>query len=180
MASGFIDWSFWRWRQAVRESSCGWRREMRKALIRIAAASALLWVATALGQSFTGLASVRNDGTLVVDGRAIRLYGIYIPPTEESCRTFERPPKCAPRAVLALDFKIAGFVRCEPMARNEDGTLSALCRSEGTDLSAYLLERGWALALPDAPFEYVALERIARSRGFGVWGLSLEPRRPAK
>lgn len=153
---------------------------MRKTFVRIAAASALLWVATALGESFTGLAAVRSDGTLVVDGRIIRLYGIYIPPTEESCRGFERPLKCAPRAVLALDFKITGFVRCEPKARSDDGTLSALCRSEGTDLGAYLLERGWALALPDAPFEYVALERIAHSRGLGVWGFALEPARPAR
>ena len=153
---------------------------MRRAFIRIAAAGALLWVVAALGESFSGLASVKNDGSLVVDGRAVRLYGIYSPPTEESCRTFERPPQCAPRAVLALDFKITGFVRCEPKGRNDDGTLSALCWSEGTDLGAYLLERGWALALPDAPFDYVALERIARSRGFGVWGLSVEPRRPVK
>jgi len=153
---------------------------MRKQLIVMAAAGVLCWAAAAFAESFTGLASVKNDGSLVVDGRPVRLYGIYIPPTEESCRTFERPPKCAPRAVLALDFKITGFVRCEPKARNDDGTLSALCWSEGTDLGAYLLERGWALALPDAPFDYVALERIARSRGLGVWGLSVEPRRPLK
>ena len=28
-----------------------------------------------------------------------------------------------------------------------------------------------ALALPDAPFEYHALEKIARHRGLGVWGM---------
>jgi endonuclease YncB( thermonuclease family) len=145
----------------------------------IGGVSIMLLVATASGADFTGLAMVRDDGTLSVDGRAVRLYGIYIPPTEESCREFERPPRCAPRAVLALEFKITGFVRCEPRARDA-GTVIALCRSEGTDLSAYLLERGWALALPDAPFEYIARERIAHSRGLGVWGYAVEPARPRR
>ena len=44
----------------------------------------------------------------------------------------------------------------------------------GEDLSAYLLEQGWAVALPDAPFEYQTLEKIARSRGFGVWGTPVD------
>ncbi len=120
-------------------------------------------------------ALVQRDGTLRVDGHTIRLYGIHIPPTEETCRTHERPIRCGPRAALALEFKIQGFVRCHPIARNADESLVALCRADGVDLSAYLLQRGWALALPDAPFEYVALERIARHRHLGVWGLSIEP-----
>jgi len=128
----------------------------------------------------TSYAFVERDGALRVQGRTIHLYGIHIPPTEETCRTFERPVRCSSRAALALEFKIHGFVRCTPVERRADGSLTAVCRADGTDLSAYLLERGWALALPDAPFEYVALERIARERGVGVWGLPVErvpPRR---
>ena len=120
-------------------------------------------------------AIIRDDGTLRVKGRTIRLFGIHIPPTNRACRRFERPPKCAARAALALDFKKgANFVHCEPKWTNEDGTLTALCRVKGEDLSAYLLERGWAVALPDAPFEYLTLERIARHRGFGVWGIPID------
>jgi endonuclease YncB( thermonuclease family) len=120
-------------------------------------------------------AIVRDDGTMRVRGRTIRLFGIHIPPTNRSCRRFERPPKCASRAALALEFKKgANFVHCEPKWKNEDGTITALCRVKGEDLSAYLLERGWAVALPDAPFEYQTLERIARHRGFGVWGIPID------
>ena len=50
----------------------------------------------------------------------------------------------------------------------------ALCRVGDEDLSAYLLTRGWAVALPDAPFEYSALEKIARQQGIGVWGLAVD------
>jgi endonuclease YncB( thermonuclease family) len=124
-------------------------------------------------------AFVERDGSLRVDGRTIHLYGIHIPATEESCRTNERPVRCSSRAALALEFKISGFVRCEPIDRRDDGSLTARCRADGEDLSAYLLRRGWALALPDAPFEYVALERIARQRNVGVWGVPVDriPRR---
>ncbi len=120
-------------------------------------------------------AFVQDDGSLRVSGYTIRLYGIYIPPTAQSCRMFERPITCAPQAALALDFKIgADFVHCVPQTHNEDGSITAVCRVGDTDLGAYLLSRGWALALPDAPFDYAALEKIARHRGLGVWGLPVE------
>lgn len=122
-------------------------------------------------------AFVNDDGSLRIKGRTYRLYGIHIPSTAQSCRSFERPVQCGTRAALALDFKIQGFVRCEPRDQNSDGTVSAYCTTDGEDLAAYLLERGWALALPDAPFEYQALEKIARHRGLGVWGFPVE-RRP--
>lgn len=113
-----------------------------------------------------------------VSGRTYRLAGIYIPPSEQSCRTFERPVACGSRAKLALEFKIgANFVRCERQSKNEDGTLNAVCRVNGEDLAAYLLTQGWAMALPDAPFEYMALEKVARHKNIGVWGIPLEPRK---
>ena len=135
----------------------------------------LLLAMTAAVADISGYAFEQDDGSLRMSGRIIRLFGIYIPPTAQSCRAFERPITCAPQAALALDFKIgADFVHCEPRSKNEDGSIVALCRVGGADLSAYLLERGWALALPDAPFEYAALEKIARHKGVGVWGLALE------
>lgn len=133
-----------------------------------------------LAADITSYAFVQRDGTLRVQGRTIHLYGIHIPATGEACRTFERPVRCSSRAALALEFKIHGFVRCTPVERRPDGSLTAVCRADGTDLSAYLLERGWALALPDAPFEYVALERIARERGVGLWGLPVERAPPRR
>lgn len=128
--------------------------------------------------AMSSYAFVNDDRSLRISGRTYRLYGIHIPPTGRSCREDERPVKCGSRAALALDFKISGdFVRCEPRERRDDGTISAVCTASGVDLAAYLLERGWALALPDAPFEYHALEKIARHRGVGVWGFPVDPRR---
>ena len=72
-------------------------------------------------------AFVQPHGTLRVSGGSIRLYGVYVPPTEQSCRTFERPIECGTRASLALDFHIGvEFVHCEAKVRHHDGSLTAL------------------------------------------------------
>ncbi len=122
-------------------------------------------------------AIVQDDASLKVSGRTIRLFGIYIPSTGRFCRTFIRPVRCGSEAVLALNFRIQGFVRCKAQSRNRDGSLNAVCFVDARgsvlepdkDLSAYLLKQGLAVALPDAPFEYVMLERIARAQRQGIW-----------
>lgn len=136
----------------------------------------LLVSGQASARELVGHAIVRGDGTLLIKERVVHLDGIYLPPTERQCRDWIRPVRCDSRAVLALDFKIKGFIRCFPRNENEDGSLNAVCYvdrtsfSRGEDLAAYLIERGWAIALPQAPFEYHAIEKIALSRKLGVWG----------
>jgi len=120
-------------------------------------------------------AFVQDDGALRISGNVIRLYGVYIPPTGHTCYTFVRPMPCGTRASLALDFKIGvEFVHCTERSRNPDGTINAACTARGEDLSAWMLQSGWAVALPDAPFEYAAMEKIARAKGVGVWGIPVE------
>ncbi len=131
---------------------------------------------TLLANTFSGLASVAEDGSLRLRQRSVRLWGIYLPRTAEDCLAHTRPPRCGPRAALLLEQRIAGFVRCVERGRAEDGTLLATCHTdysafdEGVDLAAWLLQQGWAVARPEAPFEYQALERIARRNGLGLWG----------
>jgi endonuclease YncB( thermonuclease family) len=123
----------------------------------------------------SSFAFVRDDGSLEIANRLIHLYGIYIPPTDHTCYTFVRPIPCGTRASLALAFKIGGdFVHCTPRADNPDDSVTASCTWNGEDLSAWMLQQGWALALPDAPFEYAAMEKIARARGIGVWGIPID------
>lgn len=130
----------------------------------------------AIAQSdISSFAFVQDDGTLKVSGTLIHLYGIYIPPTDKTCYTFVRPMPCGTRASLALDFKLGGdFVHCIERARRPDGSITASCKLGDEDLSAWMLQKGWAVALPDAPFEYAALEKIARARGFGIWGMPVD------
>lgn len=141
----------------------------------LTAAMMLLVSVTLLAFDISSYAFINNDGTLRIRKRTIHLYGIYIPPTDRTCRGRTSPVKCAPRAVLALDFKIgANFVRCNITGKKADGSLIGMCYVDDEDLAAYLLERGWAAALPDAPVEYQILERIARNRSLGVWGIPVD------
>lgn len=133
---------------------------------------------SAAAQDISSFAFVREDGALQVDGHLVHLYGIYIPPTAQTCHTFIRPIRCSSRAALALDFKISGdFIGCTIRATNPDGSSIASCRSGQDDLSEWMLQRGWAIALPDAPFAYAAMEKIARSHGIGIWGIPVEMQR---
>ena len=137
----------------------------------LAIAIAMGSVAAAAAPDIVSYAIVLDDGSLRVQGRTIRLFAVFIPPGERICRTTIRPVRCAPRAALALDFRIgARFVRCQRTGGRRDGTLVAICRVDGQDLGAYLIGQGLALAGPKAPFEYSALERIARARRLGLWG----------
>jgi endonuclease YncB( thermonuclease family) len=126
----------------------------------------------------SGHAFVQDDASLRIGNRTVHLFGVHVPRTSQACRTFERPIKCAPRAALALDFKIRGFVHCDKRATNPDNSVAAVCwtgrtrLSEGDDLGAYLLRKGWAAALPEAPIEYQVLEKVARNRGLGIWGFA--------
>jgi endonuclease YncB( thermonuclease family) len=155
----------------------------RSTLTTRLALAGLVWFMVSPGiqaRELHSYAGVNPNGSLTIKGKTVHLYGIYIPETNRTCRTDQNPPTCGSRAVVALERKIDGFVRCEILARNQDRSLVGLCRvnsssfDPGEDLSAYLLQQGWAVALPDAPFEYQTLEKIARSRGFGVWGTPVD------
>jgi len=136
--------------------------------------------AHAASADIVGPATVRADGSLRIHGNIVRLYGVAVPLSGQKCITYLRPARCGSRAAVALESRIQGFVYCHSVNRNGDGSVNAVCfnrrtfYSLGEDLAAYLLGAGLALALPGAPFEYVALERIAQTRQLGVWGFSAD------
>jgi endonuclease YncB( thermonuclease family) len=148
--------------------------------IRALAILCLALTGAAAARELHSYALVRDDGSLSIENERVHLYGIHLPDAGRRCRTHITPVRCGPRAVLVLDAKIQGFVHCYPQTENVDGSLNAICYvdrgpfDEGEDLAAYLLKRGLALALPQAPFEYHALERIARQQHRGVWGFPVD------
>jgi len=149
-------------------------------LLLITLLASCLVASPAGAREISSYARVNEDGSLRINGHTIHLQGIHIPDTAHTCKRYRSPPICGSRAVIALKFKIDGFVRCEILSRNQDRSLNGRCRvnagsfDEGDDLSAYLLQRGWAAALPNASIEYQTLEKIAHSRGVGVWGFPVD------
>lgn len=134
-------------------------------------------------REITSYVMVQEDATLKMAGYHLRLAGIYIPRTKRFCDGRLAVPRCGSRAALALRFICRGFITCRLGGKYADGTIAAYCRTEfrsyhnvydDYDLGIYLIERGWAVALPDAPFAYHVTERIARSQGVGVWGFNID------
>lgn len=135
---------------------------------------ALLYAAAASASDLSSFAFVNDDGTLRIRGQTVRLFGIIIPPTDQGCQDNVRPIHCAPRAALALNFKVGtNFVHCDIRERLSNDDVLASCTVNDEDLAAWLIQQGWAAAAPDAPPEYVVLEKIARHRGVGVWGIPI-------
>jgi endonuclease YncB( thermonuclease family) len=127
--------------------------------VGVLVASPLAFSVVAGASQIVSYAIVQDDGSLRVQGKTIRLSGVYMPPTERGCRSDFRPPLCGNRSVRALKIKIRGFVRCDPQSELSDGSLSAVCYVDGDsitdppiDLGAWLIEQGLAVAGPGAPF----------------------------
>ena len=78
----------------------------------------------------------------------MRLFGILIPQTGRLCETRRSPARCRPRAVSQLEFRIGpNVVRCDPVNRLRDGSVTAVCRvgsihREGLDLGAWMIRQG--------------------------------------
>src|SRR5262245_2521114 len=157
------------------------RRRVVASLVAAVLLGPIALTTAAAAADLVGPARVEVDASLTIHSRTVRLAGIYVPPTTRFCRTFLSPTRCSSRAALALDFHIGSrMVRCDVLGRAADGGLVGVCWLSGRsayqteDLAEWLISRGWALAGPDAPFEYVARERIARAQGRGVWGFTVD------
>ena len=74
---------------------------------------------------------------------------------------------------------IPGYVNVDIL---EAPSINAVCEVKGQgsmltpreDLAAWMLRNGWAVALPDAPFEYHVFEDIARTHKRGIWGFQVD------
>jgi endonuclease YncB( thermonuclease family) len=149
------------------------------ALVAIIAAGLLLALAStaSVAGEIRSYAAVQDDGSLIVRGQHIRLFGVFIPQGGWFCQRRISPARCRSSvAALALDFRIRGFVRCEAVEENADGSLAAFCSVGSTrlgdseDLGAYLISRGHAFAAPWAPYEYFILQELAKVNRRGLWG----------
>jgi endonuclease YncB( thermonuclease family) len=166
---------------SLRRALGGAFRDVAGLLLGVLVASPLAFGVAAGASEIVSYAIVQDDGSLRVQGKTIRLFGVYMPSTARGCRTDFSPPLCGNRSVRALKTRIRGFVRCYPQGAFSDRSLSAVCFVDGAsstqppvDLGAWLIEQGLAVAGPGAPFEYQTLERIAQVNRRGVWGFQVD------
>ena len=122
------------------------------------------------GYSFNGRADVVDGDTLQIRAQHIRLYGIDAPEKGQSCDLNGKSWPCGQRAAEALADKIGrALVNCDVKTRDRQMRVLAVCALGDEDLSAWMVEQGWALALRQNAKDYVPHEARAKARRNGLW-----------
>jgi endonuclease YncB( thermonuclease family) len=126
--------------------------------------------------SIAGQARIIDGDTIVIAGSHIRLHGIDAPESDQTCtdagNTVWPCGKAATRELLAL---IAGRpLKCETSGHDRHHRVLAVCAlPDGTDINAWMVQQGWALAYYSRKYESEEAEAHAAKRG--IWASTFIP-----
>jgi endonuclease YncB( thermonuclease family) len=116
--------------------------------------------------------AVIDGGTIVLEGRDVRLWGVDAPDLDEVCGGWA----AGRLAAAALQKLIANrSIVCQARGVDHQGRIFGRCRAGGVDLSAAMVREGWAWALVDYSRDYVAQETQAKAENIGVHEHQCEP-----
>ena len=110
---------------------------------------------------------VIDADTVDVDGMRFRLHGIDAPETRQTCRAMGRTWDCGAAATEALRARAEGM-SCAGGETDRYGRTIGTCSAGGTDLNAWLVANGWALAYLQFSGDYADEEAQARARRLGI------------
>lgn len=151
-------------------------RKVRRSLL---SAVALLAVATASqADDLVGRASVVDGDTIEIHGQRIRIEGIDVPESRQTCTESGTGAevRCGQQAALWLaDLIGAKPVSCTESGRDRYKRVLAHCSVAGQDIGAAMVEAGWALAYVRYSREYVDQEARARDAKAGIWQWEFTP-----
>jgi endonuclease YncB( thermonuclease family) len=117
-----------------------------------------------------GRATVVDADTLDLGGRRVRLFGIDAPEKGQTCERSGTVWACGQEAAVALAALLGDReVRCIEHGVDRHDRLIGLCWVRGSDVSHWLVERGWALAYRRFATDYVEAEEAARLARRGMW-----------
>lgn len=143
---------------------------MKVRLLTLCLMGLLAVQATPSRAEMSGVVRPVDGDTFDLDAWRVRLYGIDAPETRQTCERDGETWKCGLEAAWALARKTEGqTVRCEEKGRDHMGIVIAVCHVGGLDLGAWMVERGWAVALRDPPNVYGEQEQRALADGLGIW-----------
>jgi len=117
-----------------------------------------------------GIASVVDGDTLMLNGKAVRLWAVDAPELGQPCSKDGSGWACGQDALRALRTFINGRpIACYEKAREPSGRLIGQCFAGNFDLSGWQVRNGWAMAVRAISSDYVASEAGAKFRRLGIW-----------
>lgn len=132
--------------------------------------------ATHMSKSLIGRVDVTDGDTLALAGQRVRLFGVDAFEAEQTCQDARGGVAlCGGAARQALADLIADqIVTCVTRDVDSYGRVVAQCRVGETDLAAYLVRRGHALAYRRYALDYESDEHSARAAASGAWAGEFE------
>lgn len=132
------------------------------------------WIAAAWGaEPLVGRATVIDGDTIEIRGKRVRFDGIDAPESRQACTRDGESWRCGRDATFALDAFLAASrpTRCELTGdRSWDRWIGTCFRSDGKNVSEWLVTEGWALDWPKySGGRYGAAQSAAEAAGNGLW-----------
>jgi endonuclease YncB( thermonuclease family) len=121
-------------------------------------------------QPLSGIARVLDGDTIEVRGIHIRLNGIDAPESKQMCEANGQTYPCGEQATEALIVLLgARPVQCTEKGRDRNQRIIATCLVDSTDVGAWMVEHGQAVAYRKYSMEYVGAENRAHTAKLGIW-----------
>ena len=151
---------------------------MRKMAIPAGMMACLLFMAAAASaaQLIQGTASVIDGDTIEIRGERIRLDAIDAPESSQLCLDAAgKRYRCGQKSAFALADMIGrSVVSCEPKGRDRYKRVIAVCFKGETNLNAWMVLQGWAVAFRKYGIDYIREEDEARLARRGIWAGSFD------
>jgi endonuclease YncB( thermonuclease family) len=145
-------------------------RQVRTALILLAALGGLICADPTHAEIVSGSASAIDGDSMTVGSREVRLYGIDAPEFRQTCNRDGAEWACGKDARDQLAALLVGtVVNCQGIGVDIHGRMLAICTAGGIEINRALVEYGWALALRSETDTYVPAETRAKSDRIGIW-----------
>jgi endonuclease YncB( thermonuclease family) len=125
-----------------------------------------------------GTARIIDGDTIDIAGTRIRLAGIDAPESDQTCTdAAARPWACGQVATRALVAHVAGQpLKCQVSGLDPYRRVLAVCvLPDGSDINAWMVQQGWALAYTQYSDAYGPEEAQAQAAARGIWNGSFIP-----
>jgi endonuclease YncB( thermonuclease family) len=157
-AAGYVAYTQWTTKNGYRPWTRHWTRH---------------WTPQA---PITGRPYVIDGDTVDVSGTRVRLEGIDAPELEQSCTdTRGQPWPCGRTAARELRSHLGSReLTCAPTGFDRYRRILAVCSLSGSDVNAWMVRQGWALAYGYAG-TYHAQQDEAQTARRGIWAGAFVP-----